>query len=432
MLAFLGLMTIVTLLVAIMSKRLSAMVALITIPIVAALLGGFGLETADFALAGIKNIAPVVGMFVFAILFFGIVKDAGLMDPIIDGILKMVGHKPARIVLGTAVLASLMHLDGSGATTFLITIPPMLGLYERLNMDKRILAAVVAAAAGVANALPWGGPTIRAAASLDIPVMDIFTPVISAQIAGLLFVYALAWWLGHREAVRLGLTEQLSTQHHQHWLSDDERALRKPGRIGLNALLVVAVLGTMVAGLLAPVICFMLGTVLALLINYPSVEAQRERVDAHARAALMMASILLAAGVFTGIMKQSGMLSAMANTMAAHIPADMATHFPFVLGLLAMPMSLLFDPDSFYFGILPVLAEAGSGLGVPPVQMAQAAIMGQMTTGFPVSPLTPATFLLIGLVGVDLADHQRFTIPILFAASVIMTLTCVVTGVFPL
>ena len=431
MLALLGLLTIVTLLVAIMSKRLSAMVALITIPILAALLGGFGLETADFALAGIKNIAPVVGMFVFAILFFGVVKDAGLMDPVINGILKTVGHKPARIVLGTAVLASLMHLDGSGATTFLVTIPPMLALYERLNMDKRVLAGVVAAAAGVANALPWGGPTIRAAASLDIPVMDIFIPVIPAQITGLLFVYAVAWWLGHREAVRLGLTNNAPASSHQHMLTEDERALRRPGRLWINALLVVAVLAGLVSGLLEPVICFMLGTVLALVINYPAVAAQRARVDAHAQAALMMASILLAAGVFTGIMKQSGMLTAMANTMASHIPADMASHFPFVLGLVSMPLSFLFDPDSFYFGILPVLAEAGSNLGLPPVQMAQAAIMGQMTTGFPVSPLTPATFLLVGLVGVDLADHQRFTIPILFAASVVMTLTCVLTGVFP-
>ena len=99
MLALLGLLTIVTLLVAIMSKRLSAMVALITIPILAALLGGFGLETADFALAGIKNIAPVVGMFVFAILFFGVVKDAGLMDPVINGILKTVGHKRLSNIL---------------------------------------------------------------------------------------------------------------------------------------------------------------------------------------------------------------------------------------------------------------------------------------------------------------------------------------------
>lgn len=433
MLALLGLLTILVLLYTIMSRKLSAMVALIVVPVVAALLGGFGLQTGDFALAGIKNIAPVVGMFVFAILFFGIVKDAGLLDPIIDRILRVVGLKPSRIVLGSAVLAAMVHLDGSGAVTFLVTIPPMLRLYERLDMDKRILACVVAASAGVANALPWGGPTLRAAASLNLPISEIYLPIIPAQVVGLLAVFAVAWWLGKKEERRLGLSGIAVAgggEFHTHELSEDDRALRRPRRFWINAALVVLVLGTMIAGILPPALCFMLGTVVALIVNYPGVTEQRARVDAHARAALMMASILLAAGVFTGIMGNSGMLKAMADFVAGHVPAGMAHHFPFILGILAMPLSLLFDPDSFYFGVLPVLANAGASLGVPQVDMAQAALMGQMTTGFPVSPLTPATFLLTGLVGIDLADHQRFTIPVLFGISVLMTLTCVVTGVF--
>ena len=110
----------------------------------------------------------------------------------------------------------------------------------------------------------------------------------------------------------------------------------------------------------------------------------------------------------------------------------MAQHLPFGLGLIAMPLSLLFDPDSFYFGVLPVIAEVSGMLGVPHVQVAQAALLGQMTTGFPVSPLTPATFLVAGLAGIDLADHQKYTFKYLFAASVLMTVTCIVIGVFPL
>ena len=183
---------------------------------------------------------------------------------------------------------------------------------------------------------------------------------------------------------------------------------------------------------LAPAIVFMVGTCLALLINYRDVDMQRRRIDAHARAALLMASILLAAGVFTGIMQNSGMLKAMAQTAVAFVPAAMARFMPIVLGVLSMPLSLLFDPDSFYFGALPFIAEVGGQLGVPKVQFAQAALLDQMTTGFPVSPLTPATFLVVGLCGIEFADHQRFTIPFLFGASIVMTIGCVVLGVFPL
>src|SRR6478609_6596201 len=203
MLALLGLTTVVVLLAVIISKRMSPLIALILIPIVASLIGGFGFETSKFVVDGLQNLAGVVGMFVFAILFFGIVTDAGMLDPIIDRILATVGTRPTRIVMGTTLLALLIHLDGSGAITFLITIPAMLPLYDRIGIDRRILACAASMAAGV-NFLPWTGPMIRASAALKLPIPEIFSPLVPVQSVGLAFVFAASYWLGLREERRLG------------------------------------------------------------------------------------------------------------------------------------------------------------------------------------------------------------------------------------
>jgi CitMHS family citrate-Mg2+:H+ or citrate-Ca2+:H+ symporter len=433
-LALLGVATIVVLLAAIMSGRVAPLVALIVVPVAASLAGGFGLETGQFVTAGVQSLAPVVAMFVFAILFFGVVTDAGMFDPVIDRVLRVVGTNPTWIVVGTFVLAALVHLDGSGAVTFLVTVPAMLPLYERRGMDRRVLAAAVALGAGVMNVLPWGGPTLRAAAALQVPVAQLYRPLVPVQLAGLAFAGLLVWWLGRREARRLLVDPAMGGVHADadapttRTLSEVELALRRPGRVWVNAVMTVAVLGIMISGALPPAAAFMLGTAGALLVNYPSVAMQRTRVDAHARSAIMMASILLAAGAFTGIMHGTGMLDAMARTAAAYVSPAAAPHVPLALGLVSMPLSLLFDPDSFYFGVLPVVAETTRMLGVAPERVAYGALMGQMTLGFPVSPLTPSTFLLVGLAGVELGAHQRFTIPLLWATSVVMTLALVLTG----
>ncbi len=445
MLTFLGFLTVAAMLALIMMKKLTPTVALIGLPLITGIVASFFfankegvvdplaniLSLGGMIASGIGSVAATGIMFIFSILFFGILTDAGTFRPIIKGILKIIKVDPVKICIGTALLAMTVHLDGSGAVTFLICIPAMLPIYDAVGMRRTTLACIAALAAGTMNIVPWGGPTIRAATAMEMNVMELFSPVLPAVACGLLTVVVFAFLMGKAEKKRIGEAALGEIQQHEEKLTPEQTALLRPNLFIINVLLIIgAVLGLIVGGYynIGPAIVFMLAFVLASVINYPAPSIQKERVDAHAKSALMMASVLFAAGAFTGIMKGTGMIEAMAGSLVEVIPQSMGRVFPIITGVIAMPASLLFDPDSFYFGVMPVLSSTAAAFGVEGVNVARAAILGQMTTGFPVSPLTPATFLLVGLAGVDLGDHQKKTIPLAFCVTIVMLVVCLITG----
>ncbi|MGW0147823.1 CitMHS family transporter [Streptomyces sp. NPDC003333] len=443
MLTLLGFAMIATFLVLIMMKKMSPIAALVLIPAAFCVLVGKGAKLGDYVIDGVTSLAPTAAMLMFAIVYFGVMIDVGLFDPIVRGILRFCKADPMRIVVGTAVLAAVVSLDGDGSTTFMITVSAMYPLYKRLKMSLVVMTGVAAMANGVMNTLPWGGPTARAATALKVDAGDVFVPMIPALAVGLLAVLVLSYVLGVRERRRLGtlaldavLVEEKepetvlvgaggtgsvtadspagggssgSADDDERFAAlDPDRPTLRPRLYWFNALLTVALLTAMIMELLPIPVLFLLGAALALSVNFPHIPDQKARLAAHADNVLNVSGMVFAAAVFTGVLQGTGMVDHMATWMVDVIPDGMGPHMALVTGVLSLPLTYFMSNDGFYFGVLPVLAEAGAAHGVTPLEMARASLAGQPLHMS--SPLVPAVYVLVGMARVEFGDHTRFVV----------------------
>ena len=429
-LAMLGFLMVATFMTLIMTKKMTPLVALIVIPSVFGVIAGQSAGLGDMMIEGIKNLAPTGVMLLFAILFFSIMTDTGLFDPLVARLIRIVHGDPMLILIGSVVLCALVSLDGDGSTTYIITIAALLPLYKRFGMNRLYLCCLLMVTSGVMNLTPWGGPTARAASALKLDPATLFLPLIPGMIAGLAFLVGLAVWFGRKERRRLG---HVSVQQ-SHAMADlavsQYPEARRPRLIWFNGALVVALLTLLVWGLLPLSVLMMIAFAIAMIVNYPGVAEQKERIAAHAGNVLSVVSLIFAAGIFTGILGGTGMVEAMSKEVVGFIPPALGPYMAPITALLSLPFTFFISNDAFYFGMLPILAEAGAHYGVEPMAIARASLMGQPV--HLLSPLVPSTYLLVSLAGIDLADHQRFTLLPAAAVCIVMTLVGMIALAFPL
>ncbi len=430
-LALLGFLMVAVFMTLIMTKKLTPLVALILIPTVFGVVAGQAAGLGPMMLDGIKNLAPTGVMLLFAILFFGTMTDTGLFDPLARGLIRIVHGDPMRIMLGSVVLCATVSLDGDGSTTYIITMAAMLPLFRRFGMNPIYLVCLLMVTSGIMNLTPWGGPTARAASALKLDPATVFVPLIPGMIAGLIFLLLLAVQFGRKERARIGHVKIQAKDIDFEGMSISQHPeARRPKLIWFNAALVAALLVLLVWGLLPLSALMMTAFAIAMIVNYPSVEQQKERIAAHAGNVLAVVSLIFAAGIFTGILSGTGMIDAMSHEVVNLIPPVLGPYMAPITALLSLPFTFFISNDAFYFGMLPILAEAGAHYGVEPIAIARASLMGQPV--HLLSPLVPSTYLLVTLAGIDLADHQRFALLPAILCCVVMTVVSLIVLAFPL
>ena len=460
----LGLVTIIAIVVMLFRSKTQPAIAFIVFPaILGLILVIFGRYTFDdlatMIKSGFSSTGPTAALFVFSVLYFGIMTDAGMFDVIIGKLMKLVGDNVIGVAVVTAIIALVGHLDGGGASTFCIVVPAMLPVYKRMHMRPTTLLRIAVLSMGVLNLMPWAGPTMRAASVLGIEAGSLWQTILPIQIFGIVLAIAhsvLAGWQEKRRGAGLHgkLAETEGVIEMEEKVEEaKENELARPKLFIFNILLTIAVIAMLIWDVFPSYVPFMLGLAIALFVNYGfSAKMHKKLINLHAGPALMMCSTLMGAAVLMGILTTSigadgkaisakvmelpadaipSVVRCLANIVSSILPHALGQHLPLIIGILSVPLALAFDTDSYFYGMLPVMIGIGQAFGVNALPIAVAMVVCRNCATF-ISPMVPATLLGTGLAEVDIKDHIKASFLYVWGFSILCMLFAAIVGIMPL
>ena len=460
----LGLLCIVAIVVTLFQSRTQPAIAFIVYPTILGLIlvlaGRHSFDDlAAMIKAGFNSTGPTAALFVFSVLYFGIMTDAGMFDVIIGKLMKLVGDNVIGVTVMTTVIALIGHLDGGGASTFCIVVPAMLPVYQRMHMRKTTLLRVSVLAMGVLNLMPWAGPTMRAASVLGMEAGSLWRTLLPVQLFGIVLALAHAVLAGVQEKARgAGLNGKLAQQEGTVTITEtaqttDNSDLARPKLFLFNVVLTLAVIAMLIWDVFPSYFPFMLGVACALFVNYGfTAKMHKKIINLHAGPALMMCSTLMGAAVLMGILTSSmgadgkvisakvmelpadalpSVVRCLAGLVSSILPAALGQHLPLVIGVLSVPLALAFDTDSYFYGMLPVVISIGQAFGVEALPIAIAMVVCRNCATF-ISPMVPATLLGTGLAEVDIKDHIKASFLYVWAFSILCMIFAAIIGIMPI
>lgn len=430
MLALVGFLIIIVMMLLIFRSKALPAFCFAVLPIIGALICGFSLaDISEFIGKGVGSTWQTAILFIFSVTYFGIMNDAGLFDKLVDGLVKKAGKNITLILIFTSIIAMIGHIDGAAATTYLITIPTMLPIYKKMHIRPTVLLLLCGAATGIMNLVPWGGPTIRAATTANVDATELWIKMIPMQIFGLVSLIGIAIYLGVVETKRLAKLGLVAAETEE---ADEEKSVdlssKRPKLLWFNLIFTIVLIIALVQKWLPTYAVFMVGTIIVLAVNYPDPQLQQKRIQAHAPSSIMLTVTLLCAGIFLGVMTQTGMVLEMSKVLISALPVGLQRYLHYIVGTLGAPLGMVLGPDPYYYGIMPIIGQIVEPFGVTLDTVGRAMLIGE-NVGLSVSPVVPPTFLAIGLAGVDLKEHIKFSFLPLWALSVVMMLFAIIVGI---
>ncbi len=407
--------------------------------------------------SGFSSTASTAALFVFSILFFGIMNDTGMYDVIIRKLMEMVGDSVVGVAMVTAIITLVCHLDCSGASTFCILIPAMLPVYRRMRMRETTLLRIGIVCMGAMNLLPWSGASLRTATVLAMEGSKLWHTVLPIQIFSVALSLGHAFLAGIQEKARgAGSKDRPTNIGERETIAEikaDGKDLTRPNRFLVNILLMIAVIAMLAWNRFPGYYPTMLGSVAAIFINYGFNAAFHKKIiNRHAAPALTMCITMMGAAVLMGILTSSigadgmvlpssmielphdatpSVMRCLANLITAALPAALGKHLHLLLCVLAVPLALSFDTDSYFYGMLPVMLSIGQAFGLEALPIAITMLILRLSATF-ICPMTSALLLATSVADVPIRNHIKASVLYVWSFSFLCLLFAVFIELVPI
>lgn len=427
-LAVIGFALMFILMFVLIKEKMSPPVAFILLPLVAAVIAGFGIEDiSNFVFVGLSTMLETAVLFIFSISYFTLMSEAGLFDPIINFLIKRVGNSVTTVLFAVVMTTFVAHLDGSGATTFLIVVPAFLPVCKKMKIRPEALLGAICGMYAVMNIVPWGGPTMRVASVINIAPSDLYKFIMPSVVVLVLLAFGIAFLISRIE-IRNGAG--VSSE-----LVESETKETKPEKIQnkklyfFNLILTLVMLVLLFIDIGLPLhFIFMAAFCIAMIVNFPKPSDQSKKLKEYAPSAMTMTMTLFAVGIFMGVIKESGMVEEMANVIVNALPASIAPHMHWFMALFSVPLIMILGTDAFYYALLPIILGVVQKFGVSPETVA-ATFLLTATLGTPISPSVAAVYVGLGLADTTIGKHIKYSLRILWPASIIVLVASTLLGV---
>ncbi len=429
-LAIIGFILMIVLMYVLIREKLSPIVAFILLPLLAAIIAGCGMsEIEGFIENGMETMLSTAVLFVFSISYFSLMSEVGLFDPIINFLVKRTGKSMLVIFMAIVLVTFVAHLDGSGATTFLIVVPAFLPICKKYGIRAQALLGAMMGAYSTMNIVPWGGPTMRASSVAGIEPGDLYSFIMPGVITLAVLAFAIAFVV-YRIEKRNG-AGTVVIEHVVEEEKTEEVPKAKNGIYFFNLALTLIMLVLLFMNIDFPLYAvFMIAFAIALIVNFPNVKEQSKKIKEYGGNAMVMCMTLFAVGIFMGVISGAGMVEAMAESIVNALPSAVAPHMHWLMALFSVPLMMILGTDAFYYALLPIIIGVVAPFGITAESVA-ATFLLTATFGTAVSPSVAAVYVGLGLTDVSIGDHIKYSLRLVWPASIITLVVSTVLGVIP-